>query len=244
MGYKVKIMTKLIFDIETIGEDWEVLDEITKETLTRWIKRDAFSEEAAQSALANVKEGLGFSPFTGEIVAIGVLEVETSKGAVYFQAPGSAIKDFEADGIKYRVLTEKAMLENFWQGAINYTEFVSFNGRGFDVPFLMMRSDINGVRPTKDLMSNRYLNSQKFNAQHIDLMDQLTFYGAVARRPSLHLACRAFGIKSPKANGIKGDDVKGLFKAQEYQKIAQYNAGDLFATKELYKKWGQYLNIK
>jgi len=235
---------KLIFDIETIGEDWEGLDEITKETLTRWIKRDAFSEEAAQSALANVKDGLGFSPYTGEIVAIGVLEVETNKGAVYFQAPGSEIKDFEEGGIKYRVLTEKAMLENFWQGAINYTEFISFNGRGFDVPFLMMRSAINNVRPTKDLMSNRYLNSQKFNALHIDLMDQLTFYGAVARRPSLHLACRAFGIKSPKANGIKGDDVKELFKTKEYQKIAQYNAGDLFATRELYKKWEQYLNIK
>jgi hypothetical protein len=93
-------------------------------------------------------------------------------------------------------------------------------------------------------MSNRYLNNQKFNASHIDLQDQLTFYGAVRRKPSLHLACRAFGIKSPKAEGITGDDVKKLFKDKEYLKIARYNSGDLQATKELYEKWDKFINIK
>ncbi|OGY41465.1 MAG: hypothetical protein A2Y82_00995 [Candidatus Buchananbacteria bacterium RBG_13_36_9] len=235
---------KLIFDIETIGEDWESLDETTQEALTRWIKRESFSEEAYKSALANVKEGLGFSPYTGQIVVIGVLELETNRGAVYYQAPGEKIEDFEENGIKFKALTEKDMLFNFWQGAIEYSEFISFNGRGFDAPYLMIRSAANEIMPTKDLMSNRYLNSQKFNAVHIDLMDQLIFYGAVGRRPSLHLACRALGIKSPKANGVKGDEISGLFNNKEYQKIARYNVGDLIATKELYKKWDQYFNLK
>jgi len=235
---------KLIFDIETVGEDWESLDETTQEALTRWIKRESFSEEAYKSALANVKEGLGFSPYTGQIVAIGVLELETNRGAVYYQAPGEKIEDFEENGIKFKALSEKEMLSNFWQGAIEYSDFISFNGRGFDVPFLMVRSAANEIKPTKDLMSNRYLNNQKFNALHIDLMDQLIFYGAVSRRPSLHLACRALNIKSPKANGVKGDEVNGLFKNKEYQKIAKYNVGDLIATKELYKKWDQYFNLK
>jgi len=236
-------MPKLIFDIETIGEDWESLDKITQESLTRWIKKDSFSEEAYQSALANVKDGLGFSPYTGQIVAVGVMELETGRGAVYYQAPGEKYDDFEENGIKFRVLSEKEMLESFWQGAIEYTEFISFNGRGFDAPFMMVRSAVNGVMPTKDLMSNRYLNSQKFNATHIDLMDQLMFYGAVARRPSLHLACRAFGIKSPKEDGVKGDDVAKLFKEKKYQDIAKYNVGDLVATGELYKKWEKYFKI-
>ena len=237
-------MPKLIFDIETIGEDWSEMDETTQKALTSWLKKEAYSDESYALALDNIKSGLGFSPYTGEVVAIGVLEAETNKGAVYFQAPDSGIKDFEADGIKYRVLTEKAMLANFWQGAIEYSEFISYNGRGFDVPFLMLRSAINEVRPTKDLMSNRYLNSQKFNAQHIDLMDQLTFYGAVQRRPKLHIVCRAFGIKSPKEDGVDGDEVKPLFVAKEYEKIARYNAADLRATRELYFKWEKFINIK
>jgi len=237
-------MTKLIFDIETIGEDWDSLDQTTQETLTRWLKKEAFSEEEYGNALADIKNGLGFSPLTGEIAVIGVLEFETNKGAVYYQAPGEKIADFEENNIKFKALTEKEMLEKFWQGLINYTEFISFNGRGFDAPFLMIRSAIHGLKPTKDLMSNRYLNNQKFNASHVDLQDQLTFYGAVRRKPSLHLACRAFGIKSPKAEGITGDDVKKLFKDKEYLKIARYNLGDLQATKQLYEKWDKFINIK
>ena len=93
-------------------------------------------------------------------------------------------------------------------------------------------------------MSNRYVSNQKFNALHIDLRDQFSFYGAVYRKDSLHLYCRAFGIKSPKAEGITGDDVADLYKAKEYQKIARYNSWDLRATRELFERWDKYLNIK
>jgi 3'-5' exonuclease len=234
---------KLIFDIETIGENWDEMDETTQKALTHWLKKDAYSEEAYKSALLDIKNGLGLSPFTGQIVAIGVLEVETNKGAVYYQSPEKAVEDFEEDGIKYKAMDEKDMLTKFWQGAINYSEFISFNGRGFDVPFLMIRSAIHGIKPTKDLMSNRYLSSQKFNALHIDLMDQLTFYGAVQRRPKLHMVCRSFGLKSPKEDGVDGDEVQPLFKAKEYLKIAKYNAADLRATREVYKKWDEYIKV-
>jgi len=237
-------MPKLIFDIETMGEDWESFDDETKDALTNWIKREAYSEEAYKAALTNLKNGLGFSPYTGQIVAIGVLELETNKGAVYYQAPGEEIEDTEEDGIKFKVMTEKEMLASFWQGVINYNEFISFNGRGFDVPFLMIRSAVHEIKPSKDLMSNRYLKSQKFNATHYDLMDLLTFYGAVLRKPKLHLVCRALGIKSPKSDGVDGNEVAPLFKNKEYKKIAKYNAGDLRATRDVYLKWDKFINIK
>ncbi|MFA6534443.1 MAG: ribonuclease H-like domain-containing protein [Patescibacteria group bacterium] len=237
-------MPTLIFDIETVGENWEALDETTQEVLTHWIKKTAEDEAVYQAKLADLKNELGFSPFTGEIVAVGVLDAEKNKGAVYYQAPGKEVAELEEDGIKFKALSEKEMLEHFWQGVAKYQDFVSFNGRSFDVPFLMIRSVVNGVRPSKDLLSNRYLNSQKFDSKHIDLMDQLTFYGAAwTRRPSLHLASRAFGIKSPKADGVTGDDVAGLFKAKKYLDIARYNVGDLRATKELYEKWQKYLRF-
>ncbi|MBI5222148.1 MAG: ribonuclease H-like domain-containing protein [Candidatus Magasanikbacteria bacterium] len=232
----------LIFDIETIGEGFDGLDETTQSVLTRWIKKEAKDEGEYAVALKDLKEGLGFSPLTGEIVAIGVLDSETKTGAVYFQAPGEQ-HGFEEDGIKYRSMGEKEMLEKFWELANKYQEFVSFNGRGFDVPYLFIRSAVHLIRPTRDLMSNRYLSSQRFNAKHIDLLDQLSFYGASQRKGNLHLYCRAFGIESPKAGGVQGDDVARLFKEKCYVDIARYNRRDLFATLGVYDHWKRFLEF-
>lgn len=229
-------MATLVFDIETIGEDFDALDETTQEILTRWIKSDTDSEEEYEHALENLKNELGFSPLTGEIVAIGVLDVERNKGAVYYQSPGTNGKEIEENGIKFKPSSEKEMLEAFWDGSKNYDEFVSFNGRCFDAPFLAVRSAIHNVRPTCDLLSNRYTSLQR-GVKHVDLRDQLSFYGAMRRPGSLHLWCRAFGIESPKAGGVSGDDVAGLFKGGRYLDIAKYNVGDLVATKELYERW-------
>ena len=176
-------------------------------------------------------------------MAIGILDYEKDKAVVCFQAPGVGLSESEENGVVFKPMTEKEMLENFWNGAKHYDEFVSFNGRTFDVPFLMIRSAIHGVRPSKDLMRGRYLYQQVAGASHIDLLDQLTFYGAVRRKGSLHLWSRAFGIKSPKSEGITGDDVGPLFKDKKFLEIAKYNVGDLEATKELYKYWDKYLRF-
>ena len=236
-------MPKLIFDIETIGENFDELDETTQDALSWWIKKESNGEEDYKVALEELKNGLGFSPLTGEIVAIGVLDGDKNKGAVYYQNPDSPEEESEADGIKFKAYFEKEMLENFWQGAEHYDEFVSFNGRTFDVPFLMIRSAILGVRPGVDLMSNRYLSSQRFGAKHIDLLDQLSFYGAVRRKGNLHLWTRAFGIKSPKDSGVTGEDVGQLFRDKKFFEIAKYNVGDLRATLELYNYWEKYLRF-
>ena len=236
-------MSKLIFDIETVGENFDELDETTKETLTKWIKKESKSEDEYKKELQELKEGLGFSPLTGEVVAIGVLDCEKNKGAVYFQAPGEKIEETEENGIKFKQVSEEEMLDSFWTVAKSYQEFISFNGRAFDVPFLMVRSAIRGIRPSKDLMSNRYLNSQKYDSKHIDLLDQLSFYGAVWKKGNLHLWSRAFGIESPKAQGITGEDVGKLFKEKKFLDIAKYNTGDLFATKQLYEYWEKFLKF-
>lgn len=236
-------MSQLVFDIETIGENFDELDETTREVLTRWIRKESQNEEEYRAQLEDLKNGLGFSPLTGEIVVIGVYDVEKEKGAIYYQAPGQKNKDFEEGGIVYRQCTEKEMLERFWEGARQYNEFISFNGRAFDVPFIIARSAVHKIRPTKDLMYNRYLSSQKNNAIHIDLQDQLTFYGAMRKKGGLHMWCRAFGIASPKAEGVTGDDVGQLFKEKEFLKIAKYNSRDLYSTSDLFKYWREYIKI-
>lgn len=57
---------------------------------------------------------------------------------------------------------------------------------------------------------------------------------------SLHLWTRAFGIESPKAQGVTGDDVRDLFKEGRYKEIARYNARDLVATLALYECYREY----
>ena len=109
-------MPKLIFDIETIGENFDELDQATQEVLTKWIKKDSESEEEYVKALEELKSGLGFSPLTGQIVAIGVLDYDKNQGVVYFQVPGENLKDFQEENITFKPCTEKEMLENFWKG--------------------------------------------------------------------------------------------------------------------------------
>ena len=144
-------------------------------------KKESSSEIEYKEALRELKSGLGFSPLTGEIVVIGVLDCGKNQGVVYFQAPGEDIKEFSKDNITFKQATEKEMLEKFWQGAKEYDEFIGFNSRGFDVPFIMTRSAIHGVKPTRNLMEGRYLYQQR-DGKHIDLQDQLTFYGAVWKK--------------------------------------------------------------
>ncbi len=237
-------MATLVFDIETIGEDFDLLDETTQHMLTRWVERDARDEAEYERGVEDIKNGLGFSPLTGEVVVIGVLDTEKNKGVVYYQAPGQVNEEFEEGGMLFKQRTEKEMLEQFWQGANRYDEFVTFNGRSFDVPFLMIRSAVHKIKPSKNLLANRYLNYQyQAAARHVDLCDQLSFYGAVRRRPSLHLVSRALGIKSPKGEGVTGDDVSRLFKEKRFVDIAKYNVGDLVATAEVYRYWRDYLNV-
>ena len=219
-------MSKLVFDIETIGEDYDAIDERTKEVMTRW------NDEQ------KVKDELGFSPLTGEIVCIGVLDVEKNKGVIYYQSDEKS-EDFEEKDIIYKSMGEQEMLEKFWQGLAKYDQVISFNGRAFDAPFLNIRSAIHGIRPSKNLIPYRYAT----DTNHIDLYDQLTFYGTSRSKGNLHMFCRAFGIKSPKENGVTGDNVTELFKNKKFLDIARYNAGDLLATAELYKYWNEYIRF-
>ncbi len=234
-------MAKLVFDIETIGGDFNSLDEKTMHSLANWANTGEDIEgEESRSAIEGV---MGLSPLTGEVVAIGVLDADSGKGAVYYQSPDSGEVETEENGIKYKPMTEKDMLSQFWDLADECDDFIGFNSRMFDVPFLMIRSAIHGIHPSRDLMSNRYLSLQR-DGRHIDLMDQLSFYGAVGKtKGSLHMWCRAFGIESPKAGGISGDDVGALFKEKRYLDIAKYNARDIVATKELFDRWAKYLRF-
>ncbi len=223
-------MPRVIFDIETVGVDFSSLDEQAQEYL---LKAARTPEERAL-----VPETLSFSPLTGQVVAIAMLNPDTQKGAVYFQAPGQELAEFEENGITYLAGDEKTILDRFWRTLAFYDQCVTFNGRSFDGPFLMVRSAINKVKPGKNLVPNRYWDD------HIDLYDRLGFFGAVRRTMTLHMWCQALGIPSSKANGVTGFDVASLYKEARYMDIARYCMDDVRATASLFQVWDEYINIK
>jgi hypothetical protein len=95
-----------------------------------------------------------------------------------------------------------------------------------------------GIQATKNLVPYRYSTEK-----HCDLLEQLTFYGTV-RKFNLDFYCKAFGIKSPKSEGVTGLELGKLWNEGKYREIATYCAGDVIATAELFKRWNEFLNIK
>jgi len=227
----------LIFDIETIGDDWSEFDDSTKSVLTRWIDRTAQSEDERSIQLQALQDRLGLSPLTGSIVSIAMYDLERSIGAVYFVSDDE--DEFKDNNFLYKSRTEKMLLEDFWSSARSYDTFVTFNGRAFDVPFLLHRSVVCGVVPSIELGRRRYL-SQQAMPYHVDLQDELTLYGAMYRRPPLHMFCRAYGIKSPK-DTMDGYQVAEFFQSKKFRDLARYNAADVIATTKLYEIWKKHL---
>ncbi len=233
-------MSKVVFDIETIGVDFDSLGQDEQDYILK------YAEDEKKAKVA--KERIGLWPFTGQIVAICLFNPETEKGKTYFQAPASAdelrrgepsqkIKPFIEEGIEYEALDEKGILEKFWEHIKNYQQFITFNGRGFDCPYIMLRSAVLKVKPTKNLMPPRYSDQL-----HIDLLEQLTFYGAF-RKFSLDFYAKSFGLKNKKLEGMSGAEVQNYFNDGKFTEIARYCTADVKATADLYERWHKYIKI-
>ncbi len=223
-------MSTVVFDIETAGRDFSALDAVTQEYLLK------FADTPEKQEM--VKAGTSFYPQTAQIVAIGMMDVKTREGAVYYQEQAEGRGAEQKDGVRYVPCSEKGILERFWKQLARYDSFVTFNGRMFDCPFVMVRSCVHRLRARKNLVPYRFNHSI-----HVDLADQLTFYDAMRRRFPLHVWCRTFGIESPKADGMNGSLVKECFERGEGREIAEYCRQDLIATRELYLIWEQYLKF-
>ena len=74
----------LVFDIETVGEAWDTLDETTQHNLSWYLRESTHTNEEFDYEMKELKEGMGLSPLTGFIVAIGVYDTEKKKAPCIF----------------------------------------------------------------------------------------------------------------------------------------------------------------
>jgi 3'-5' exonuclease len=215
--------SKLVFDIETLALPFTSFDETQQHYLTRFAITESERDEAMQK--------LSLTPLTARILAIALLNPDSERGTVFYEGPGERPSFIDDGKVGLVPCSEQEMLGRFWDAIARYDQIITFNGRSFDCPFVMVRSAIHGVRATRNLMGYRYTSSG-----HCDLLEQLSFYGAT-RRFNLDFYCKAFGITSPKESGITGLDMARLVDEKRYRDIAEYCMRDVQATAELYRRW-------
>ena len=216
-------MAFLVLDIETIPRptiDESVEEVIAQKTQVR-VERTGDDPENAESLIRST------SPFFGQVLCIGLRWLQddgTSKDKVICEE------------------NEEATLNAFFN-IINHpssknARYIHYNGLGFDIPFLMVRSAHYGI----EINNWNFKDLRRFSFKtHIDLMMFLcnwNNYNAV----SMDIACRSFGIPSPKEGDVKGDTVAKAFDEGNIEAVNEYVMRDVEATHHLFEKLRQYIN--
>jgi DNA polymerase elongation subunit (family B) len=215
---------QIAFDIEVAGFHWDEVDEITRGYLLQRAK----TEEDRASA----PERTALYPGLGKIIAIGMWNLEKDHGLCLLEGKPAAQQEWKrvsnSDVVRGG---EKELLERFWEIVERKRpRLISFNGRYYDGPILMIRSAQLGLSPTLNLCGNRYNLST-----HIDLTEVLSFHGAWREQYKLDYWCRRFDIESPKGS-IDGSQIARAYRDGRIEEIGEYCLRDTRATAQIYRK--------
>ena len=233
----------LVFDIETVPA---VEPAAAPESIARAIAR------AAERMDGDLDKARALSPYFGKVVSLAFAEgegdeaprrtphaeVDAAKEAstpdvhVLAVAPKGLEPETSPDFV--RTMSEAELLRSFWHLADAAELVVSYNGRGFDVPFLVARSLIHGIPARVDLLSSPYSLRP-----HLDLFRLVGQRGGPGST-SLDVVCWALGIASPKG-AMDGSMVAPAYARGDLEAIARYNAADVRATRSLYRHVREHL---
>ena len=210
----------LVFDIETVpAVDMRRVPPTIAQAVGKVAERNEWDHTKVMS----------LSPYFGQVVSLAVGDGEqdsrTQDVTVFVvPPPGSKPAGLPA---WIRPVSEVDLLRAFWALAGHAQVVVSYNGRGFDVPFIVARSLIHKVAVRCDLLSNRYSLRP-----HLDLYQVL---GQTRGPASLDVVCWALGLASPKLD-MDGSMVATTYAKGDLDSIALYNAGDVRATTGVYQR--------
>jgi Predicted 3''-5'' exonuclease related to the exonuclease domain of PolB. len=208
----------LIFDVETVG-DGDLISRVkypdeglsAAEALRRF--RDELIEQTGKDVL----------PVTF-VLPISVAVVKVSNE---FELLDVAV----LDDPHYR---PHVITQGFWQGWRHYGRptFVTFNGRGYDLPVLELAAFRYGLpladwfnvhAPSYEQLRNRY-----HKTAHLDLMDLFSNFGATRISGGLNLLANLIG--KPGKTGVDGSQVQDMYDAGKVQEINDYCRGDVLDT--------------
>ena len=168
-----------------------------------------------------------YAPF-GRVVTIVVGRIKDNK--IYLKS--------------YASYDEKELLEGFnkdlelvYQSNPN-TKLVGFNSNGFDSPFLLKRSIINGVTPASPLDEG---TSKPWEMKALDLAK--IWQGSAFYPDSLIAVATALGLPSPK-DALDGSQVSTAFYEKRLPEIVTYCLKDVETTIRVYRKLAFLPNLE
>ncbi len=196
----------LVFDIETIPQ--------LSLSPTQINKVNEKTENSEYWKINPIKE-MSLNPWFGRIICIGVGFPETN----------------EYDALAAE--SELEILLKFWKIIDGFKgTFISFNGLGFDVPFITTRSLVHNLMPT----NSNFLNTRRYQSfPHFDVAQHISDWDS-RLRVSLDIVCDSLGIKSPKDGDTKADSVYASYLDGKLKDIETYCKKDLVATYEVYER--------
>lgn len=118
---------------------------------------------------------------------------------------------------------EAELLRSFWSEVVAFPEstlWVTFNGKAFDVPFLLGRSVHHRLAPTQRRLLDTYPYRHR---PHADLARVWPY------RCDLDGLCDHLGVPTPK-DGITGAGVARAVEAGRIDEVVRYCEGDVVAT--------------
>ena len=216
------LASTLVFDIETVPDtSIRALPPTIAQAVTRAAERQDGEDGKVMS----------LSPWFGKIVSLAFADASRPADdmpvTVLAVPPENALPQVPG---YVRLVSERVLLECFWALAEHADVVVTFNGRNFDVPFVVVRSLVHGVSARKDLLSNPW-----GTRPHLDLYRLLTNGSNSLGPSSLDVVCWSLGLTSPKGS-MDGSMVAPTYARGDLATIAEYNAGDVRATAEVYRR--------
>lgn len=125
--------------------------------------------------------------------------------------------------------SEVEMLQHIWMAMATYSPWIGFNNYAFDIPAIVARSAMLGVKPMCRIDWRRFGNSQI-----VDLMQALSI-GGMRRFKGLKKVAPLWGIEIP-CPEVDGSNIYSLYQANDWETISRYLSSDIEVTRALYKK--------
>ncbi len=147
------------------------------------------------------------------------------------------LKEPDAEPLIYHGEDEQKILSQGWEHLAELQKhfkkitIITFNGYRFDVPFLLIRSAINGVEKTLNINTNRWAME---DSNHFDLMQFLSGYGEYPF-VSLEISCRKLGVAVPES-AISATEIASSYHKGDWGSIIEHSRRNLLLTEALYHK--------
>lgn len=208
----------LIFDVEAVGDG-------------HLIQRVRYPEEqlAPQEAIERFRNDL--LEQTGRDVLPPTFVLPISVAAAKVSEDFRLLDLTVLDAPHYR---PEEITRKFWQGWLHYDRptFVTFNGRGYDLPVLELGAFRHGISLPGwfNVESRSYEQSRnRYNLdRHIDLQDFVSNFSAMRVSGGLNLISNL--IFKPGKSGIDGSQVQDLYFEGHAERINDYCRCDVLDT--------------